>query len=155
MRRWWMLAMVLMVVSCRAPAGTGLDGAGCTEIGCYSGVTFAVSGVGLDASGGRVVAEICVDGDCERARYRQRPDGSARWNNPRVDMSVSEDRVEVTFHLDGEDYDEATAHDVSLWLRVDGGDPISLQREVHLERSQPNGPNCPPVCWQARIEHAA
>ena len=40
MRRWWMLAMVLMVVSCRAPAGTGLDGAGCTETVSYTHLTL-------------------------------------------------------------------------------------------------------------------
>ena len=150
---------LLMLAGALVAAGCGRLGGGmaqvCTEIGCVNGVTVAVAGVGLGAKGGRVVAELCFDGACERGRYVQQPDGAARWDNQQLDMFVSPDAVEVTLQLPEGDYDEATVHEVSLTLRVAGGEPIRVQQQVNLERSQPNGPDCPPVCWQARVEHAA
>jgi hypothetical protein len=152
-----LLVGVLLVAGCGSPLGPGGGGGGiaCTEIGCVNGVTVAVTGVGLDAKGGRIVAEMCFDGGCQETRYVQQPDGASRSSNPAVQLFASPDAVEVMFQLPEGDYDEDTGHEVSLVLRVAGGEPIRLQRTVNLERSQPNGPDCPPVCWQARIEHAA
>lgn len=150
------LAAVMLIASaaCGSPPGPG-GAVACTQIGCDSGVTFAVSGVGLDAGGGTVVAEACFDGRCERARYTQEANGAAEWDNTQLQLFVGPDSVEVMLRLPEDDYDPDAAYDVSLELRVDGGEPMRLDRRVHLERSQPNGPDCPPVCWQARVEHAA
>ena len=140
-------------------AGCGQLGFGgeqvCTAMGCVNGVTVSVAGIGLGPEGGRVVAEFCFDGSCERTRYAQQPSGASRSSNPQLEVFVQRDRVDVMLLLPDGDYDEERAHDVTLTLRVAGGDPIRVERQVNLERSQPNGPDCAPLCWGARIEHAA
>lgn len=150
--RMLLLAGALLVAGC-GQVGGGM-GQVCTAIGCVSGVTVSVAGVGLGSDGGRVVAELCFDGSCERTRYIQQPNGASRGSNPDLDIIVQRDRVDVMLLLPEGDYDEQQVHDVSLTLRVAGGDPIRVQRQVNLERSQPNGPGCAPVCWSARIEHS-
>lgn len=149
---------VLLLVGALLVAGCGQLGLGreqvCTAIGCVNGVTVSVGGVGLDADGGRIIAELCFDGACERTRYTQQPNGASRGSNPSLDIIVQRGRVDVMLLLPEGDYDEQQVHDVSLTLRVPGGDPIQVEGEVILERSQPNGPNCAPTCWSARIEHS-
>ena len=153
------LVSTLLLIGTVLLAGCGRLGPGggqaCTLIGCVNGVTVSVAGVGLGAAGGRIIAELCYDGSCERTRYTQEPSGASRGSNPNLGVFVQRERVDVMLTLPEGDYDEATPHDVSLTLQVAGGDPIQVEGQVNLERSQPNGRNCAPSCWSARIEHAA
>ena len=148
---------LLLLVGAFMVGGCGQLGVGgeqvCTAIGCVNGVTVSVAGVGLGPDGGRVMAKFCFDGSCEQGRYTQQPSGASRSNNRQLEISVDSDRVDVMLLLPDGDYDEGRLYDVELTLRIAGGDPIRVERQVNLERSQPNGQNCAPVCWGARIEH--
>ena len=154
-RMVWLTVLVIGAAACSSPLDlSGGDRQVCTAIGCVNAVSFAVTGAGLGPDGGRIVAEACFDGDCARTRYTQEPSGASQATGRRMDVLVESDRVQILLHLPDADYDEATAHEVSLVLRVDGGEPIRVEREVNLDSSQPNGPNCAPVCWGARVDHS-
>ena len=115
----------------------------CTLIGCDSHVRF---GLVVDLKPGETYdIEACVDGNCvaEMVRVRQRGDGT------REPFVVDARTDTVVFVLPAGDY--SGTHTVSLAVRGADLEPIQIQADTEFERSQPNGADCPPVCWQAIV----
>jgi hypothetical protein len=141
-----LLALVLVAPGATSPfAGcAGDDGAGgraCTEIGCNDGVTFALS-PGAIQPAGRVVAKACVGGRCTTHRFD--PDAFAQPGGVRIDA-----------WLPPETLDAGRSHTASLTIRAGQDTIVELERTVELERSQPNGPGCPPICHNATVRVTA
>jgi hypothetical protein len=55
----------------------------------------------------------------------------------------------VTLRLPEGDY--SGMHAVSLTLGGADVEPVEIEAETDFERGQPNGPDCPPICWRAII----
>ncbi|MCA1587555.1 MAG: hypothetical protein LC744_02465, partial [Chloroflexi bacterium] len=64
-------------------------------------------------------------------------------------FTLDADRDTVTLRLLGHDY--SGSHTVLLSVIGEGGPVAEVKAETDFERSQPNGPGCQPVCWQARV----
>jgi hypothetical protein len=98
----------------------------CTQIGCADGVTVRVRGDVRRAK----VARACVGGRCSRWRLR-------RGRIARIPIAVPEpgDRVRVTVRL----------------LDADGVRLVRARTRARLTATRPNGPDCPPVCYSARV----
>ena len=150
---WPLLAVLLLLAVSGCDVSERLDPpvSGCTLIGCESAIAFNIAGAGLKGQAGTVKAEICFNGTCESARLRVGASGAvdAKGNRSLIDASGND--IAVTLFLPDDDYDSETLHDVSLNLTVDGGKPVIVRRSVALSPSQPNGPNCEPVCWSTAI----
>ena len=120
----------------------------CTMIGCDSQVVFKLTADLVSAATYQV--EACIDGACESASVRIPPrDGAAVGVGSNDAFTIDPTTDVVAFVLDGGDY--SGPHQVSLRVAGDDLEPIEVAAETEFERSQPNGPNCEPVCWQATV----
>lgn len=95
--------------------------------------------------------EACLDEVCERGEltvpvrpeqpFTQTADGN-------LTLDTDEDSV-VLLLGDGDYRDSHRAH---LTLRGDDGKVLEeIDVETELQRSEPNGPGCEPVCWFAEV----
>jgi hypothetical protein len=110
-------------------AGEPPPGRACTLIACSSGVTVRLSQPPERASSARV----CVAGKCGRPRPLD-PVAAVRAPLPEASRRAGA-RVNVVVELlDGEG---------RLVERLAG--------RATVTRSRPNGPDCPPVCFQAKL----
>lgn len=117
----------------------------CPLIGCDSQVVFEID---YDLRpGGEYLVEACVEADCERARIRV-PSGQGGRTVGDLVLSAIDDVV--VFVLHGEDY--SGSHAVSLTVESPDQGTITVEEEIEFERTQPNGPECEPVCWSATIQ---
>lgn len=124
----------------------------CTEIGCRSLLTVELPEADLvvEATYG---VEICVDGDCTGTNITidaGNDRGEAVLGEADgVALRADEDLVE--YQLPDEGYGETAK--VSFTLTDADGEVLAETQgeEVPLERSQPNGPGCPPVCFTGRL----
>ena len=115
----------------------------CTQIGCDSQVLLELS---ADLEPGRTYeVEACLDDFCESAMVEVPPPGVGVSDSFVVDVATDV----VAFVLPEADY--SGVHRVTLALRGGGVERIEIEAETEFERSQPNGRNCPPICWQAII----
>lgn len=102
----------------------------CTEIGCQSGV-FLTAGSYLAAHASVARVEVCSLGRCRSIRRGQ----PTVVGQPLVLPVAAERRIAVT----------VTALDSR-------GHAVLRRRLVaKLRRGQPNGPDCPPVCFQLNL----
>ncbi|MGH8946071.1 MAG: hypothetical protein ACRDVL_07980 [Acidimicrobiia bacterium] len=136
------LATVLLQ-ACRGPLPQGtVPPVACTEIGCESTVEFELSdALRQDRS---YEIEACADTFCRSV------DISTGFTGGRVqELEVRPDRILLILP----DADYAGRHHVSLVLRdAESGEVLAqIDQDVGFERRQPNGPNCPPVCWFAQV----
>lgn len=119
----------------------------CTEIGCESAVAF-----NLDAdlvNGVEYRLDACVEDDCATETIEV-PEGQGVVGQRvgRFDLGTDADRV--LFLLPEADY--SGPHEVSLRVTAaDGSVAVELIATTEFDRQQPNGPDCPPVCWFAEI----
>jgi hypothetical protein len=121
-----------------------VPGVSCTQIGCESQVVFELAT--LDLVPGRLYeVEACLDDRCGAATVELPQRGAVMEGG----VLVSADEDIVALVLPEGDYSGTRA----AWLEIRHGDgpPFVIEVEVELERTQPNGPNCPPVCWQAVV----
>ena len=140
-----LIFLMVIVTSCDAldvpPAGH--DG-GCTLIGCDSQVLFELD---ADLVAGAVYeVETCIDRACERAEIQMPAPGVGSAGALTIDPFA--DSVAVL--LPEGDY--AGMHTVALTISGTLLGRIEIETEIQFERTQPNGPNCPPVCWQAIVK---
>jgi hypothetical protein len=99
----------------------------CTQIACESGVFFDLADAKRDVPG-TVAATVCVDRRCRRVRRLS--------NAIRVKpSSLSGSPVRVRAVL----YDRR------------GKRLLRVARSVKVKRTQPNGPDCPPICFSRRL----
>ena len=131
----------------------------CTEIGCTSLLTIELNEVDITPNATFDI-EICVDKDCatENIAIDKREPGTGEITHGeshsthapgRMLVWVAEDRID--YYLPGEEYPESATVTFSLVDNADGSVLAQTATEVPLERSQPNGPDCPPVCFFGRM----
>ncbi|MGB9358416.1 MAG: hypothetical protein WCC01_07655 [Acidimicrobiia bacterium] len=134
----------------------------CNEEGCDSVLTIELSEVDITPNATYDV-EICLNGDCatepitidvphpgtgqiDRGESERSPGTLAGW----ILMWVEGDYIE--YHLPEGEYGESALVAFTL---MDAKGSVLAQTgeatEVPLERLQPNGPECPPVCFVGRI----
>ena len=124
---------------------------GCTVIGCDSQVVFWT-----DADLQATVAyegEACVDDVCESATLQVPEDRVADGVVPSIEvgsLGLETDRDVVYFGLPDRDW--SGAHQFSVVISDAAGAILAdMSQPGRFERMQPNGPDCPPVCWMADI----
>lgn len=132
----------ILLQGCRGPLP--IPTVACTEIGCENAVEFHLAqSLQEDRS---YTIEACADSFCRSATVEI----STGLIGQRVEgLDVGLDRILLI--LPEADY--AGRHRVSLVLRdaETGQVQVQTEHDIDFERRQPNGPNCPPVCWFARL----
>ncbi|MGY1454180.1 hypothetical protein [Streptomyces sp. SS8] len=130
MRRLALLP-ILLAAGCALPGESRI----CTLVDAESGVQVAwePADFAADAAGGGATVRLCVRDDCTERKTTAR--------NPFGGLSVRLD----------DDAGPATVP-VRFTVTAPGGRTLLDDRaEVTLERSAPNGEECPPVVWQAAL----
>ena len=124
------LLVVIIAAVCLTPALVGAQEPNqiCTLIGCSSGVSVNLQSVSQVKRAQRVT--VCVNDRCRRFSTTTRV---ARLNAPGLS---GDERATVKVVVRGT------------------GDRVLLRvvRRVALQRLQPNGPDCPPVCWHRSLK---
>lgn len=134
----------------------------CTEIGCDSLLTIELTEVDITPEAIYDV-EICVDDVCatETVTIDQRHPGTGeiqRGESPRAQgtldryMIIWAEDDHIDYYLPEADYDSSAS--VTFTITNSDGDVLARTdgpADVPLERSQPNGPGCPPVCFFGRM----
>ena len=137
------LAFGVILAACLAPPVPDGPPMACTLIGCESQVVFELS---RDLSRGTAYEiEACVDGECASETIDV-PQSGFGTSGP---FTVDAHRIVVTVRLTVDDY--SGRHTVSLTLVGPDGQLTEVAADTEFERSQPNGPGCEPVCWQAIV----
>ncbi|MGH8936044.1 MAG: hypothetical protein ACRDXD_07240 [Acidimicrobiia bacterium] len=134
----------VLLTSCRGPLPENTLPMACTQIGCESTVEFELpDSIREDRS---YEIEACADTFC-RSETVDIPRGFT--GRQLGELSVELERILLI--LPEADY--AGRHRVSLVVRdAESGEVLAqAEHDVEFERRQPNGPNCPPVCWFARV----
>lgn len=101
----------------------------CTQIGCDSFVGFVLPRDVQEASS-PVTLRACVDDRCEEYEYSDGAD------------------VPLLLRV------EATGQDVEVSAEVRTADKVIARlarTDLELRRAQPNGPSCPPTCFQGNV----
>lgn len=126
-----------------SPSGRSRD---CDGMGCSSQVSFRLS-ADLRA-GAAYMVEACADEHCRSETLTVPDDGTVGIGSEGLWLDTDSD--EITLELPpGADW-EGT-HAVSLRVVAkDGEVAADMTGDVDFERLQPNGPDCPPVCWLAK-----
>lgn len=106
----------------------------CTLIGCDSGVTLHLTEATADRGPLRV--RLCVDGECTEQRADQ-----------------GRGTAIVGVYREPERWEPGERVRVHATLTTEDGEVVAeIDQVVELRRVQPNGPDCPPTCAQARVE---
>ena len=122
----------------------------CTLIGCESQVVFELGDITDIRSGATYEVEACVDGTCESTSVEVPPaQGGAMGAGMNGSLLVDPQQDLVSVRLGPGDY--SGLHTVSLTLVAPNGQLIEIESDTEFERSQPNGPGCEPICWQAIV----
>lgn len=133
----------------------------CTAIGCDSLLTIELSDVDIQPEQTYEI-ELCIDDGCrtetitidvrhagtgeiDRGESAQGPGSVEGW------MTVWADGDYIDYYLPERAYERSAQ--VSFTLTDASGEVLSEveSTEVPLERSQPNGPDCLPICFQGRL----
>lgn len=146
------VASMTLAVGCSLPGGAEPPGGvACTMIGCESAVAFQLS---ADLENGvRYRVQACLEGLCE-AETVEVPVGGAEGGAVArrvgsIDLGTETNRI-LLILPEGE---FGGARRVSLRVVDERGDVlVDAEAVAELERQQPNGPNCPPVCWFAELD---
>ena len=120
----------------------------CTMIGCESAVVFHAS---IDLKAGIPYdVEACVDDMCERQVLRvPLPDDGPFTGTSQGSISLFIDTETITFTLGNREL--PGTHQARLTVRRHGDPILAIGTDVKFVRTQPNGPDCPPVCWIADV----
>ena len=143
----YVLAAVLLgaaLVWAVSPTGQSRD---CSEVGCSSQVSFQLAAE-LRA-GVAYNVEACADDDCRSQTLTVPDDGPVGTGGEGLWLDTNDDVI--TLELPSDTNWEGT-HAVSLRVVTeDGEEVVDMAGETDFERMQPNGPDCPPVCWLAEV----
>lgn len=128
----------------------------CTEIGCESLLTVEFEEADIQPEETYRVS-MCVDDECidETVTIDMPSDtgegvmGWAELDRGRITLRADENTMEYT--LPGDEYGASAV--VDLTLTDSSGVVVAAVEddEVSLDRAQPNGPGCPPVCFTGRM----
>lgn len=121
----------------------------CTAIGCDSQVTFELP-VDLVAETPYDV-RACVDEVCRSATLTvPAPDDGPYTGTTANDLTLVVDADAITLALPVDDW--GGQHRTSIVVRGPAGDVITeAEADREFTAARPNGPDCPPVCWQATV----
>lgn len=101
----------------------------CTEIGCSSGIYFNLAAVRRAVPEAKRI-EVCVNGKCRISRINRRGFQSFELRTAKLGPEAR----------------------VRLILRDAAGEVLRRQKfTAPVARLQPNGDNCPPVCFQVLV----
>jgi hypothetical protein len=140
------LVLELGLVGCGlVPGPVEVD---CTLIGCDSQIVFELDDGEL-VPGFAYELEACFDHRCETATVELPEHGAAMGVNGALSASAEEDIVALV--LPEGDYPGVHTARLRVQPLDGGGEAFEATVETELERTQPNGPDCPPVCWQAVV----
>ena len=117
----------------------------CTAIGCDSQVVFELTPVDLVA-GRTYEIEACLEDECWSATVEPPADVVA---GGRGGLTVEPQRDVIVLVLP--EGDHGGSRGVTLEIETGDGQTWGIEADIDLERVQPNGPACLPVCWQATI----
>lgn len=126
------VAMLLFLLACDPPTA-------CTQIGCDN--TLAIRVVTEDEQmvvglvGTITIGETTYDVDCTGTSSPE-----VRCDDDAIRVTVTEDQVDLEVGID---------------LFRDDGYGAATSFTPTWTSSQPNGPDCPPVCWQGEAGVAA
>ena len=120
----------------------------CTQIGCESQVTFESERLAtIPGAPGALTVTACAGDDCVTEEIpRGRCGGLGSKLGAR--LTCSDRKLVLRLPDDGDDRPGAR----TARLKVTRGGATALDETVdglHFTRNQPNGPDCPPVCWVA------
>jgi hypothetical protein len=134
----------------------------CTEIGCSSSMDIELSEVDIQPNA-VYRFQICVDGDCrsESITIDTKLAGSGEvWqgeseqthNTQEGRVVIMADSDSIVYFLPEREYEQFAA--VSIRFEDANGTLLAGTEgavEVAIEIDQPNGPDCPPVCYHGRL----
>lgn len=144
------LVLGVILSACVAPPVPDGPFIACTLIGCESQVAFEIGDATDIVSGATYEVEACIDGQCESATVVVPPaQGAAIGAGVSGSLVLDPQQDIVTVRLIGGDY--SGMHTLSLTLTGPDGQRTEIESDTEFERSQPNGPGCEPVCWQATV----
>lgn len=121
----------------------------CTEIGCRSLLTVELTDTDVigDATYG---VEVCVDDECTSSTVDMHNDRGEAVMGDVDGVVLRADENLVEYRLPGDGYGETA--EVSFTLTdAEGNVLVEAADEIPLDRAQPNGPGCPPVCFTGRL----
>lgn len=146
-----LLGLSLLLLSTSCAGSPRASGGACDEEGCFSSVNFSL---GADlVNGTSYLVKACVEAACESATIGVQTPSDDPATGRRVGAStLKTDRDEVHLRLPaGSEY--PGRRDVSLFIRdEDGRVLVETAAVADFQQFQPNGSNCPPTCWIARVE---
>lgn len=141
--RW--LAIGLMVAL--LPTSGCVGGQRCTLIGCESGVNFDLDDP-LEP-GQEFRASACVGDICREASGTV-PERGCTTESDLVVCTPQSGGTDIHLRLPDGTYDKT--YDVRFELTSGSGETLAeADVPVDFQRSQPNGPDCDPVCWTASV----
>ncbi|TFV61291.1 hypothetical protein E4P41_09735 [Geodermatophilus sp. DF01-2] len=144
------MATVVLLVAVAAGLSACSSATACTEVGCGSQVTFDLE-YDLEA-GDLYLVEVCVDDFCRTQTLEVPEDRDGALPVTEVgDLGLQTDRDIIYLALPDE-RDWSGTHVATLAVRDAEGRVVSEHEgDVDFESVQPNGTNCPPVCWLAEV----
>lgn len=133
----------------------------CTDAGCDSILTIEFTEVDIEPEETYTI-DICVDDECVSETITIdvphpgtgeiiRGETEGHRGTPEGRMLVWADDDRIDFFLPDQEYGETAQ--VSFSLTTSDGDVLAEvdSEDVPLQRSQPNGPGCPPICFSGRL----
>ena len=127
-----------------SPSGQSRD---CSEVGCSSQVSFRLS---TDLRAGvAYTVNACAEDDCRSQTLTVPDDGPVGTGGEGLWLDSDSDVITLELAT-GTDWEGI--HAVSLRVVTEDGEVAAdMTGDVDFERTQPNGPDCPPVCWLAEL----
>lgn len=141
--RWLPVGLMVALL----PASGCVGSQNCTLVGCESGVNFDVDAPFEPGEEFRVSA--CVDDICREARGAV-PERGCTTESDLTVCGPQSGGTDVHLRLPNGTYDKT--YDVRFELVSGSGETLAqADASVDFQRSQPNGPDCGPICWSASV----
>lgn len=134
-----------MFLAALVPVALSSSGCSCSGIGCQSGVTLVVEGAGLGDEPAALTATMCLDDLCA-------PWGVVEESDSAVDVDVNALGPDIRAEMFLPEGDYGGTRTVSLEYRFEGAQPQTVEAEVRLTPSEPNGFWCGPACWGGSVQ---
>lgn len=127
----------------------------CTLVDCFNNISLKRSVAISSADVPKHTLTVCRNGRCSSGKLPADVDSSCELKGDLGLLSCSLDQgayavsLGVRFEVD----DPKSGDDVTVKLVNDdtGAAPIDVQTKVTYKSSQPNGPDCDPVCMSAEL----
>lgn len=149
----WVVGVAALLLN-----GTACDlGHSCTEIGCASGVSVTLAQGSGAWSEGEYALEVMLDDEKAPCAFAVPGDVPAPGSSTDLDCGtgimaqlVSRSSAANDFEVQLDAY--STPKTLTVELSHDGAEILSTSPPLHYTESQPNGPDCEPVCRNAQVE---